>query len=163
MKLIDLNEKAGVGTTTSTKGIKERARSDAKKFSKTDRQNKPSNPYPSGTFQSKIWSTEFSKELKKHPESVTEMAAPSGYRPENGQTFDDYDEWAMAANQAGAEEFIREREDGFPAFTIYAVSDNKTKLWGHWSEDKEFGRVYIKNMRFEAGWRKTKRNLEKAF
>jgi len=80
------------------------------------------------------------------------------------KTFKDKAEWVAAMKEAGADEFLKEKE--FNVDLIYAVGNKGTFLKGTWSEKKGNGIMYRgakgEGMKFYKGYGKTKRTFTKA-
>jgi len=82
---------------------------------------------------------------------------------EASKTFKDKAEWVAAMKEAGADEFLKEKE--FNVDLIYAVGGKGTLLKGTWSDKKKEGLQYVgikgKGMKFYKGYGKTKRTFTK--
>jgi hypothetical protein len=72
--------------------------------------------------------------------------------------------WVAAMKEAGADEFLNEKE--FNTTLIYAVGDKGTSLKGTWNPNKDTGIMYQGpkgvGMKFYKGYGKTKRTFTKA-
>lgn len=164
MKLEDLMEKG-----SHLNDMKTAARAEAKKFVKTDRKTKSKNPHPVDSYHGKIWAKEYEKELARHPvtEGRQDDTPVGGIAERNftGEKIHDEMDWVGRMKDIGANGFAVEREEGFPDMLIYAVKD-KVRLLGTWDSKEHFGKVFSSKdgkqpgLRFEVGYRASKRNLE---